>query len=60
MTCSYFFLSQIMTLVFAAIGPVADYRMFGRWLLLISTVICWAAQFASMSLTCESQLLKRL
>jgi hypothetical protein len=53
-------LSQIMTLVFATIGPLADYRMHGRWLLLISTAICWAAQFASISLTCESQYLERL
>ncbi|KAH9071516.1 MFS general substrate transporter [Lactarius deliciosus] len=45
----------IMTLVLTAIGPAADYRMFGRWLLLISTVICWAAQFASMSLTSPSR-----
>ncbi|KAN0128536.1 Autophagy-related protein 22-like protein [Lactarius tabidus] len=45
----------IMTLVFAAIGPVADYRMHGRWLLLISTAICWAAQFASISLTSPSR-----
>ena len=48
-------LSQIMTLVYATIGPVADYGTFGRWLLLVSTVICWAAQFASMSLTCRPQ-----
>ena len=34
------------------IGSAADYGTFGRWLLLILTVICWAAQFASMSLTC--------
>ncbi|KAH9053260.1 MFS general substrate transporter [Lactarius vividus] len=45
----------IMTLVLTAIGPAADYRMFGRWLLLISTVICWASQFASMSLTSPSR-----
>jgi hypothetical protein len=57
---AHLLLSQIMTLVFATIGPVADYQMFGRWLLLISTAICWAAQFASMSLTCGSQHLKRL
>src|ERR1700761_9159005 len=49
-----------MTLVYAAIGPVADYGACGRWLLLISTAICWAAQFASMSLTCRSQHFKRL
>ncbi|KAI9467374.1 MFS general substrate transporter [Lactarius psammicola] len=45
----------VMTLVFATIGPAADYRMLGRWLLLISTVICWAAQFASISLTSPSR-----
>ena len=50
--------SQIMTLVYATIGPVADYGTFGRWLLLIFTAICWAAQFASMSLTCKSHSLK--
>ncbi|KAI9467373.1 MFS general substrate transporter [Lactarius psammicola] len=44
----------VMTLVFATMGPAADYRMFGEWLLLISTVICWAAQFASISLTSPS------
>ena len=42
-----------MTLFFATIGPVADYQTFGKWLLLISTTICWVAQFASISLTCE-------
>ena len=45
---------QVMTLIFTTIGSAADYGTFGRWLLLIITVICWAAQFASMSLTCES------
>ena len=66
--CPFFFLrvqvsiylsSQVTALVFGTIGPAADYRMFGRWLLLISTAICWAAQFASMSLTCGSQHLNR-
>jgi hypothetical protein len=52
-------LSQIMTLVYATIGPAADYGTFGRWLLLVSTAICWAAQFASMSLTCKPQHLHR-
>ncbi|KAI0375961.1 MFS general substrate transporter [Pilatotrama ljubarskyi] len=41
----------VMTLIFTTIGSAADYGTFGRWLLLILTVICWAAQFASMSLT---------
>ncbi|KAH8982830.1 autophagy-related protein 22-like protein [Lactarius akahatsu] len=45
----------IMALVFATIGPAADYRTFGRWLLLVSTAICWAAQFASMTLTSPSR-----
>ncbi|KAH9002489.1 vacuole effluxer Atg22 like-domain-containing protein [Lactarius hatsudake] len=45
----------IMALVFATIGPAADYRTFGRWLLLVSTAICWAAQFASMALTSPSR-----
>jgi MFS-type transporter involved in bile tolerance (Atg22 family) len=45
----------IMTLVYATIGPAADYGTFGRWLLLVSTAICWAAQFASMSLTSPSR-----
>src|ERR1700761_2656825 len=53
-------LSQIMTLVYATIGPAADYGTFGRWLLLISTAICWAAQFASMSLTCRSHCFRRI
>ncbi|KAH9062327.1 MFS general substrate transporter [Lactarius vividus] len=45
----------IMTIVFATIGPAADYRTFGRWLLLVSTAICWGAQFASMTLTSPSR-----
>ncbi|KAI9447647.1 MFS general substrate transporter [Lactarius indigo] len=45
----------VMALVFTAIGPAADYRMFGRWLLLSSTVICWASQIASISLTSPSR-----
>ena len=56
MTHSPFF--QIVTLILATISPIADYRMLGRWLLLISTAICWAAQFASITLTCGFQYLK--
>ncbi|KAJ7886758.1 autophagy-related protein 22-like protein [Mycena leptocephala] len=41
----------IMTMIFTTIGSAADYGTFGRWLLLIITVICWGAQFASMALT---------
>lgn len=43
----------VMTLIFTTIGSAADYGTFGRWLLFTVTVICWAAQFASMSLTCK-------
>ena len=42
---------QVMTLMFMMIGLAADYGHFRRWLLLVVTVICWALQFASMSLT---------
>ena len=40
-----------MTMIFTTIGSAGDYGTFGRWLLLVVTVICWASQFASMSLT---------
>lgn len=43
---------KVMTMIFTTIGSAADYGTFGRWLLLVVTVICWAAQFASVSLTC--------
>ncbi|PSR81037.1 hypothetical protein PHLCEN_2v6568 [Hermanssonia centrifuga] len=42
---------KVMAAMFTTIGSAADYGTFGRWLLLVVTVICWAAQFASMSLT---------
>ncbi|KAI0039198.1 MFS general substrate transporter [Auriscalpium vulgare] len=45
----------VMTTIFTTIGSAADYGTFGRWLLLVVTVICWAAQFASMSLTTPSR-----
>ncbi|KAG2042064.1 MFS general substrate transporter [Suillus americanus] len=41
----------MMTAIFTTIGSAADYGTFGRWLLLAVTVICWAAQYASMALT---------
>ena len=40
-----------MTAIFTTVGSAADYGTFGRWLLFAITCICWAAQFASMSLT---------
>jgi hypothetical protein len=48
-----YLLFQIMTMIFTTIGSAADYGSFGKWLLLVVTLICWAAQFASMSLTCR-------
>ncbi|CCL98264.1 uncharacterized protein FIBRA_00258 [Fibroporia radiculosa] len=45
----------IMTLIFTTIGSAADYGTFGRWLLLVITIICWGAQFASMALTSPSR-----
>ncbi|EIN11046.1 hypothetical protein PUNSTDRAFT_133100 [Punctularia strigosozonata HHB-11173 SS5] len=45
----------IMTLIFTTVGSAADYGGFGRWVLLFFTVVCWAAQFASMSLTKPSR-----
>lgn len=41
----------IMTAIFTTVGSAGDYGTFGRWLLLLSTVICWAAQYACMALT---------
>jgi len=43
----------VMTALFTTIGSAADYGSFGRWLLFGLTVICWGAQFGSMSLTSE-------
>ncbi|KZT71532.1 hypothetical protein DAEQUDRAFT_809849 [Daedalea quercina L-15889] len=45
----------IMTVIFTTIGSAADYGTFGRWILLVATVICWGAQFASMALTKPSR-----
>ncbi|KAJ8456567.1 hypothetical protein ONZ51_g12045 [Trametes cubensis] len=41
----------VITLLLTTVGPVADYGRFGRWVLLVFTVLCWAAQFATISLT---------
>jgi hypothetical protein len=46
----------IMTAIFTTIGSAADYGTFGRWLLFAVTVVCWAAQYACMALTCEFQM----
>lgn len=39
-----------MTFLFTTLGSVADYGTSSRWLLLGSTVTCWGAQFAVISL----------
>jgi len=45
----------VMTAIFTTIGSAADYGGFGRYVLLFFTLVCWAAQFASMSLTKPSR-----
>lgn len=42
---------KVMTIIFTTIGSAADYGTFGRWLLLSLTVLCWASQYAEISLT---------
>jgi len=42
----------IMTVILTTVGPAGDYGTFGRWLLFVVTVVCWAAQYACMALTC--------
>lgn len=45
----------IMTIIFTTIGSAGDYGTFGRWLLFVVTVVCWAAQYACMALTSPSR-----
>ncbi|KAF9534657.1 MFS general substrate transporter [Crepidotus variabilis] len=45
----------VMTFIFTTIGSAADYGSFGRWLLLSVTVLCWASQYAEISLTKPSR-----
>jgi hypothetical protein len=40
-----------MMLIFTTIGSAADYGNFGKYVFLVVTVICWGAQFATISLT---------
>ncbi|KAK8227623.1 autophagy-related protein Atg22B2 [Phyllosticta capitalensis] len=39
----------VMTILFVWLGSAADYGSFGRWLLLVLTVICWIIQYSMMS-----------
>jgi hypothetical protein len=41
-----------MTIIFTTVGSAADYGSNGRWVLFVFTIICWAAQYSSMALTC--------
>ncbi|KAI6127431.1 autophagy-related protein 22-like protein [Pisolithus croceorrhizus] len=45
----------IMTAIFTTIGSAGDYGTFGRWLLFVVTIVCWAAQYACMALTSPSR-----
>ncbi|KAH8682961.1 autophagy-related protein 22-like protein [Tricladium varicosporioides] len=45
----------VMTVIFVALGSAADYGNFGRWLLLVLTVICWIFQYCMMAIRHPSQ-----
>jgi len=45
----------MVTLILTTIGPAADYGSFGRWPLLVTTLIYWGSLFSTMTLTCKSQ-----
>ncbi|WAQ90104.1 hypothetical protein PtA15_12A89 [Puccinia triticina] len=45
----------IMTILFTSLGALADYRQYGRWILFIMTLLCWASQFSVMALTDSSR-----
>ncbi|BDD56917.1 hypothetical protein MAP00_002332 [Monascus purpureus] len=44
-----------MTIIFVWLGSAADYGTFGRWLLLVLTVVCWALQYGMMAIKHPSQ-----
>lgn len=39
-----------MTVIFVWFGSAADYGSFGRWLLLVLTVVCWILQYGMMAI----------
>lgn len=45
----------VMTVMFVGLGSAADYGSFGRWLLLVLTVICWIFQYAMMAIRIADQ-----
>jgi MFS-type transporter involved in bile tolerance (Atg22 family) len=44
-----------MTVMFVGLGSAADYGSFGRWLLLVLTVVCWVFQYGMMAIRNPSQ-----
>ncbi|PLW47161.1 hypothetical protein PCASD_02332 [Puccinia coronata f. sp. avenae] len=45
----------IMTILFTSLGALADYRQYGRWILLTMTLLCWASQSSVLALTDPSR-----
>ncbi|GME35470.1 putative mfs general substrate transporter protein [Neofusicoccum parvum] len=45
----------VMTVLFVWLGSAADYGSFGRWLLLVLTVVCWIFQYGFMSVKGAAQ-----
>jgi len=45
----------VMTVMFVGLGSAADYGSFGRWLLLVLTVICWVFQYCMMAIRTPNQ-----
>ncbi|ORY22173.1 autophagy-related protein 22-like protein [Naematelia encephala] len=45
----------IMTVFFTTIGSCADYGIWNKWILIIATVISWAAQYGFLGITMSSQ-----
>ncbi|KDQ17216.1 hypothetical protein BOTBODRAFT_600563 [Botryobasidium botryosum FD-172 SS1] len=43
-----------LTVIFTTVGSIADFGNVSRWLLLGLTLICWAAQYASIALVAPS------
>ena len=44
-----------MTVIFVWLGSAADYGSFGRWLLLVLTVVCWVLQYGMLAIRHPSQ-----
>lgn len=45
----------VMTVMFVGLGSAADYGTFGRWLLLVLTVVCWVFQYCMMAIRTPKQ-----